>query len=137
MFGSSNHQCSQESESTGSTGLTDFSILPFPKCKNCSRNLKMGNYFNPCICPQAICKSCLKRQIELRRVIHCEICGHFLTINPEMGINIKLIQYIPVYNNKQSINYIPQLCYPVNKPDNSLKTYLSKLSNYFSSAYSI
>lgn len=59
-----------------------------PVCKYCLENsLECKSPFvKPCRCTDPVCLNCLRRQIELKRTIICEICKTTYVITADMNI---------------------------------------------------
>lgn len=73
-------------------------------CKYCQQrqidcNLK---FVNPCICSNYVCVPCLKRQIELKKCLYCEICSGEYVVTSDTSININVFEF-----NKDELNNDP------------------------------
>ncbi|XWV26253.1 putative orfan [Tupanvirus soda lake] len=64
--------------------------LELDHCKYCLQNPieNTSKFVKPCKCTNPVCVSCLKRQLELKRVTKCEICVSEINITDEMGIDL-------------------------------------------------
>ena len=94
--------------------IDEENILDVPICKYCFENAAecTSKLITPCKCTNPVCLSCLRRKIELKNVIVCEICNTSYNLTPDMGITIDPIKFNDSYDVDTSENYrffIPRL----------------------------
>lgn len=59
-------------------------------CKYCRRSqldCNITSFVKPCICSNYACTPCLKRQIELKKCLYCEICSNEYVIVSDIDID--------------------------------------------------